>query len=169
MTKHLILFRHGKSDWDASFGRDRDRPLAERGITAAKTMGKLLAAMDQIPDFALTSSAVRARTTLDIAVKAGHWQCPTAIIDDLYEASIEQVLTVIHQQPDRYQSLMLVGHEPTWSDSVAYLMGGGTVRVPTAALVCLEFEANAWTQVEYGCGTLLWLLPAKLFTQAKWL
>ncbi|MDH3462867.1 MAG: histidine phosphatase family protein, partial [Acidimicrobiia bacterium] len=34
----LILMRHGKSDWDASYGADHDRPLAERGVRSAELM-----------------------------------------------------------------------------------------------------------------------------------
>ncbi|WP_035985199.1 SixA phosphatase family protein [Leptolyngbya sp. KIOST-1] len=163
MTKHLILFRHGKSDWSAGSGRDRDRPVAERGITAAKTMGKLLAAAGKVPDFAITSSAVRARTTLELATEAGGWRCPQEVTDELYEASIEQVLGVIHRLPNHYRSAMLVGHQPTWSDAISYFMGGGAATMPTAAMACLEFEVSAWAQVEYGRGTLLWLLPPRLF------
>lgn len=166
MSKQLILFRHGKSDWGTSYGRDRDRPVAERGIIAAKTMGRLLTAANQVPDLAITSSALRARTTLEIAQAAGGWACPTTITDDLYEASVNQVLEVIHRTPDHYNSLMLVGHEPTWSDTVTYLMGGGAVRMPTAVIACLEFEVATWPQVESGRGTLLWLLPPKLFTSS---
>lgn len=163
MTKHLIFFRHGKSDWQAGSGRDRDRPVADRGIAAAKTMGKLLAAAGQVPDLAITSSAVRARTTLDLAAEAGGWQCPVEVTDDLYEASIEQVLAVVHQVADRHRSVMLVGHQPTWSDAITYLMGGGAVHIPTAAMACLEFDVATWSQIEYGRGMLLWLLPPRLF------
>ncbi len=164
MTKTLILFRHGKSDWDASPQSDRDRPLAERGTAAAKTMGQLLTTAKKVPDMAITSSAVRARTTLDLAVAAGHWNCATEITDDLYEASVDQVLDVIHRTPDGYEALMLVGHEPTWSDAISFLTGGGRAKMPTAATACLEFEIASWSQVEYGRGTLLWLLPPRLFT-----
>lgn len=166
MTKRLLLFRHGKSDWTASYGRDHDRPVAQRGVMAAKTMGEQLTAMGQVPEFALTSSAVRARTTLELAHQAGDWDCLTAVTGELYEATVAQVIGVIRQQPDQYPSLMLVGHEPTWSETIAYL-GGGTVRMPTAAIACLEFDISRWSQVDQGRGTLLWLLPPKLFTQAK--
>ena len=167
MTKRLILFRHGKSDWDATYGRDHDRPVAERGIKAAKTMGKFLAAVDAVPESVVTSSAVRAYTTLELAMEAGKWTCKTRTTDDLYEATISQVLQVIHQEPNDHQSLMLVGHEPTWSELTAFLMGGGDLRVPTAALVCLEFEVATWHQVDQGRGTLLWLVPPKLLPKSK--
>jgi phosphohistidine phosphatase len=166
MTKRLLLFRHGKSDWNADFSRDHDRPVADRGIKAAKTMGKLLAAADAVPDAVVSSSAVRAETTLKLAAEAGGWQCPTRVTADLYEATIPQVMQVIHAESDDYQSLMLVGHEPTWSGLASHL-SGGVVRVPTAALVCLEFDVTAWQQVTAGRGMLLWLLPPKLFTKAK--
>lgn len=166
MTKQLLFFRHAKSDWAASFSRDHDRPVAKRGIVAAQTMGQLLANLDKVPDFALSSSAVRAHTTLELAHQAGAWPCPTAVTADLYEATVEQVVQVIHQQSDQYHSLMLVGHEPTWSETIAYL-GGGAVRMPTAAIACLEFDIACWGQVDQGRGTLLWLLPPKLFTQAN--
>lgn len=163
MTKRLILFRHGKSDWDAGYGRDRDRPIAERGITAAKTVGKLLAAAGKVPDLAISSSAVRARTTLELAAEAGNWRCPIDITDDLYDATIAQVLEVVHRVPNHHKSLMLVGHEPTWSDTTTYLLGGGAFYMPTAAMACLEFEVATWPQIEAGRGTLLWLLPPRLF------
>ena len=37
--RSVIMFRHGKSDWDVDYGPDHDRPLAKRGIKAAKKMG----------------------------------------------------------------------------------------------------------------------------------
>jgi phosphohistidine phosphatase len=164
MPKHLILFRHGKSDWEASFNRDHDRPVAERGRQASQTMGRWLAAVDQVPNLAITSSAVRAKTTLELAAAAGQWGCPTQVTDELYEATVEAVLRVIHQQPEGHHSLMLVGHEPTWSDTLTYLMGGGMVRMPTAAMACLRFEVDHWAQVGHGRGTLLWLMLPKLLT-----
>ena len=40
--KTIILFRHGKSDWNAHFENDHERPINKRGIKAAKKMGKKL-------------------------------------------------------------------------------------------------------------------------------
>jgi phosphohistidine phosphatase len=62
---------------------------------------------------------------------------------------------------------MLVGHEPTWSELTTFLIGGGHLRVPTAALVCIEFDVASWQQVTAGGGMLLWLLPPKLMKKAK--
>ncbi|HMF03267.1 MAG TPA: phosphoglycerate mutase family protein, partial [Acidimicrobiia bacterium] len=73
----LILFRHGKSDWDAAdAGDDRARPLARRGRKAAERMGRFLARAGQVPDVAITSPALRAAETLRLAMEGGGWSCP---------------------------------------------------------------------------------------------
>ena len=53
----LLVLRHGKSDWDADYGVDADRPLAERGRRAARTIGRHLAEVGPEPTLALTSPA----------------------------------------------------------------------------------------------------------------
>jgi phosphohistidine phosphatase len=163
-SRQLIFFRHGKSDWQAPSGLDCDRPLAPRGVAAAQAMGKLLTTVNAQPDHAITSPAVRAHTTLELARQAGHWFCTVAVAADLYEASPEQVLGVIRGQSDRHQRILLVGHQPTWSDTISWLMGGGHVEVPTAALVCLDLQTSDWRQVMAGQAILLWLLPPKLLS-----
>jgi phosphohistidine phosphatase len=162
MGRQLIFFRHGKSDWQAASGLDCDRPLAARGVAAAQAMGRLLTTLDSQPDHAITSPAVRAHSTLELARQAGHWSCGVEVSQDLYEASPAQVLGVIQGQGDRHQRLLLVGHQPTWSDTISWLMGGGQVEVPTAALVCLDLQITDWRQVTPGQATLRWLLPPKL-------
>ena len=167
MEKSLILFRHGKSDWAAAFQSDHERPVAKRGIKAAKTMGKLLAAAGQVPAAIVTSSALRARTTAELAAEAGSWNCPMRITDELYESTPERVLEVIRQEPDTTNTLMLVGHEPTWSGLTGRLTGGSQVVFPTAAMVRIDFDLSGWDQIAFGRGQLVWLLPPKLFTEGE--
>ncbi len=161
MYKRLILFRHGKSDWGTDAARDHDRPLAQRGVKAAQQMGQWLAIAQQCPDQVITSSAVRAKSTAELAAQSGAWGCPIEVTGTLYEATPKTVLTVIQACPDPVQTLLLVGHEPTWSELTSLLMGGGTVRFPTAAMACLDFEVESWRQVRFRQGQLLWLLPPK--------
>ncbi|MGF1600724.1 MAG: histidine phosphatase family protein [Thermosynechococcaceae cyanobacterium] len=161
--KQLILFRHGKSNWDAEYDRDCDRPLAKRGIKAAQAMGRLLSSYT-CPDCVITSSAVRAKTTIELAMQAGQWDCPIEITDQLYEANPEQVLALVHEVSNTVNTLLLVGHEPTWSELTSQLIGGGQIRFPTAAMARIDFEIETWPQVREGQGTLIWLLQPKFFT-----
>ena len=165
MEKQLILFRHGKSDWDGDFEGDHERPLAKRGVKAAKMMGRLLTASGQIPEAIITSSAVRAYSTVDLALKEGKWNCSVKVTDALYAADAAQVLAEIRQVSDTISTLLLAGHEPTWSQLTSLLIGGGGISFPTAAMARIDFEIDAWEQVEYAKGTLVWLLQPRFFTQ----
>lgn len=167
MTKRLILFRHGKSDWEANFQADHERPVAKRGIKAARVMGKLLAIAHQCPDSVVTSSAVRAKTTVELAAQAGDWQCPIRVTSDLYEAQPAAVLAIIQAEPDTTKTLLLAGHEPTWSTVSSRFIGGGSLDFPTAGMVCIEFDVSHWQQVCFGCGTLNWMLHPKFFTEGE--
>jgi len=162
--KTLLFFRHGKSDWDAPFDRDHERPLAKRGRTAAQVMGRFLASSGQAPDSIVTSTAVRARDTVRMASRAGGWSAPIRETIDLYGASPKTVLSLVHTEPDTAQSLLLAGHEPTWSHTVSMLTGGCNVRFPTAAMARIDFDVYSWRDLDFGLGELIWLIPPKALT-----
>lgn len=161
--KTLILFRHGKSDWDADFDHDHERPINRRGRDSARTMGRFLERAGQVPDRVLSSSAVRARTTVELAAEAGDWGPEIEIEDAIYGASVAGLLAILRRLPEDDGSVMLVGHEPAFSALAGQLIGSGSVRVPTAAMVRIDLEADSWPEVETGIGQLVWAVPPKLF------
>ncbi len=156
--KTLLFFRHGKSDWDADYGPDHDRPLARRGRKAAKKMGRYLQSIDEVPEVVITSTAVRARTTAQLANEAGKWGVEVEETRDLYDASPSSVLDLVHGLDDDVVSVMLVGHEPTWSASIRILSAGGGVQFPTAAMASIQFNVDKWSDVEPRGGRLRWLV-----------
>ncbi len=162
--KTVLFLRHGKSDWDADYAHDHERPLARRGRQAAKTMGRLLAERGPVPESIVTSSAVRAVQTLKRARKAGGWDAPTRVTDALYHAGAEDLLAIIRAEPDATGVLLLVGHEPTWSETVSRLAGLPSVRFPTAALARVDLGVDHWREAAFGSGTLVWLLKPRDFS-----
>ncbi len=165
--RSLILFRHGKSDWDAPFTADHERPLAERGREAARCMGKLLSQAKQLPDLAVSSSAVRAQDTLHLASRAGRWNCPIRIDESLYETSANAMLGWLNALDENPERLLLTGHEPTWSDLAGRLIGRAVMKVPTAAMLRVDFETEDWSKLAFGSGELRWLLPPRVFCKSK--
>ena len=157
----LLVLRHGKADCDASFESDHDRPLAKRGRRAASLVGEFLHAIELIPDSVITSSAVRARTTVEIAAEAGTWNCGIKVSGSFYDATPGQVLEEVQSETDSTKTLLIAGHEPIWSALVTLLIGGGTLRFPTAALACVEFPIENWRRVEPSRGQLAWLVTPK--------
>lgn len=162
----LILFRHGKSDWDAPYASDHERPLTQRGREAAKLMGQMLSQTDQLPDLAVSSSALRARDTLHLAARAGRWKCPMRIDSALYEATPGAILAWLKALEDNPESLLLTGHEPTWSALAGRLIGKAALRVPTGAMLRVDFEHETWQQIEFDSGELRWLIGPKLLARS---
>lgn len=162
--KTLIFFRHGKSDWDAPFDHDHERPLAKRGRKAAQVMGRFVVSSGQEPDAIITSTAVRARNTIKLASKAGSWSAPVRETRELYGASPHTILTIIQAESDSSDRLLLAGHEPTWSQTISRFIGGGNLRFPTAAMARIDFDVSSWQEVDFGGGELKWLIPPKALT-----
>jgi phosphohistidine phosphatase len=117
-VKTLLVMRHAESDGGASFGSDHERPLAGRGIEAARRMGRFVTTSGTVPDLVLSSTAVRALTTIELAAEAGEWDCEIVTSPDLYASAPERVLEVIGEIDNVVDRLLIAGHEPTWSSLV---------------------------------------------------
>ncbi len=159
----LQLFRHGKSDWDADFNHDRDRPLNSRGERAATTMGVVLREMGEVPDRIVSSTAVRAETTAEMARLAGGWSGPLTLSEELYGSSPASTLEVAARHGGDAERLMLVGHEPTWSMLATHLTGG-SIAVRTGTVVGIDLSIDDWAQAPEATGTLAYALHPKLFS-----
>jgi phosphohistidine phosphatase len=161
-VKSLYILRHGKSDWHADFAADHERPLAPRGRSAARAVGVLLSRLGQAPDLVLSSTAVRAHDTARLAAEAGEWSCMVVTDRQLYDGDTGLVLRLVQEQDETRESVLLAGHEPTSSEMLGKLIGGGQVRMPTAALARIDFAVDRWAKVRFGGGMLIWLVTPKL-------
>lgn len=159
--RRLLLLRHAKSDWDAGTD-DHARPLNGRGRRSAEAMGELLARIDEVPDLALSSTAVRAASTVDLAAAVGGWNTSIEYRSGLYLTSAAGALAEASNAPDVVERLMLVGHQPTWSDLVERLTGG-RVEVKTATVVGMDLPIASWSTVGAARGTIAYVLQPRHF------
>lgn len=163
MSRRLILFRHAKAEWDGNMANDHERQLNKQGKSDAALMGKVLAQTQQAPQFVFCSSAKRAESTAKLAIKSGNWDSPIKITDQLYNIKADDVFEVIKQIAPFHKSVMLVGHEPTWSELVNRFTDSNGIHMPTASMACISFDTDVWNEVYYGLGSLEWLLQPSLF------
>lgn len=162
MSHSLIVFRHSKSDWSADYGgSDLERPLAKRGRKAARAAGRFLAATE-VPDSVICSPALRATATLALASEARDWVFSVRESDALYAEGVEGLFGEVRREPEATRLLMVVGHEPTCSETVRLLIGGGLVRMPTAALARIDLLVDEWGEVGPGTGVLSWLVVPRV-------
>lgn len=149
----LLVMRHAKSDWSADYESDHDRPLNERGRRSAKVIGEALQVRQLTPDLVVTSTAVRARTTAELAIDAGRWDCDLQLESRLYGSGPEVAMNVAAATPES-ERLMLVGHEPTWSMLVR-LVTGQSVEMKTATVAVIDVAIDHWGDLGPGTGALL--------------
>jgi phosphohistidine phosphatase len=124
----LIYFlRHGEAEPDAS--DDAARRLTKKGKRQAKVAGKALNALGAKPEICLTSPKARARQTAKRAAK---------------QLGIEvEVAEQLSGGPFGPTSLaagrdvLLVGHEPDFSNAIAELTGG-RVNLRKGGIACVE-------------------------------
>lgn len=164
--KKIFLLRHAKSDWQSAYQSDHDRPLAKRGVRAAELIGRFLTAIEQPPDSIVTSSAIRARRTVELAAEAGRWTCPIRVTRNLYDATPEAVLREIAEEASAHQALLIAGHQPTFSEVASLLVGGGYLALVTAALMRVDLEIDRWSDIDVGAGVLAWSVTPKLLERA---
>ncbi|TPL80826.1 histidine phosphatase family protein [Mesorhizobium sp. B2-3-13] len=147
--KQLLLLRHAKSSWDDPDLDDFDRPLAERGLKAARLIGRELAARDWLPDLALVSPALRTRDTWRLVAAELPAQPRVAFAEALYDAPAADILSQVRKADPSSGCLLVLGHNPGLEDLAKQLAGPGSEakarkrleqKFPTAALARFVFE-----------------------------
>jgi phosphohistidine phosphatase len=157
--KTLLVLRHAKSSWDFPDLDDHDRPLNARGRRAAPRMGQLLAEEDLVPDLVLSSTAVRARTTVELALDAADCGPPVVLDESLYPTYPEVVEELLRAVSDDHERVMIVGHNPGL-EALIEAVTETLERFPTAALAHIRLPIDRWGDFELdGRGELanLWL------------
>jgi phosphohistidine phosphatase len=167
----LSLLRHAKSSWNNPALPDQDRPLATRGVTDAPLMGHAMAERGIDPDLVLCSSARRTRDTLALVLPELKVEPEVVYKDELYHASPDEMLQILHQIPPNASRLMIVGHNPEIQAFALDLVGSGPKhyrdrleeKYPTAGLAVINFTSGNWEGVTVNSGSLnLFLSPKEV-------
>ena len=161
----LWILRHAKSNWDADYPSDHERPLSTRGERAARELGEFLGSRGHEPGRILCSTAVRARRTVEILAETASWDRDVHFTRNLYEATASEVLTEIRSLDTDEGPLLVAGHQPTSADLASRLVGGGSLRFPTAALVAIACDTDRWSDLRFGTGSICWMTIPKLLAR----
>jgi phosphohistidine phosphatase len=146
--KSLLLIRHAKSSWDNPGIRDFDRTLNERGLREAPMMANLLIQRGVLPDLMVSSPAKRAFSTARFfAEAAGKPESDIERNQNIYEASVRDILQIISQLPDHAHVVYLFGHNPTFTDVANRFADDFIDNVPTCGIVHLETSAERWSEM----------------------
>lgn len=123
MLSRLLLMRHAKSSWSEGGLSDHERPLNERGQTSASAVGAALYARGYAPDLIWSSDSKRTRETAMRLIRAIPGPQTVNYTADFYHAGVQDVLRVCGTTPEPDGALMLLGHNPGWSELHHYFTG----------------------------------------------
>ncbi len=141
----LFLIRHAKSSWDNPGLRDFNRPLNERGLHDAPLMAQMLVKRGIRPDLIVSSPAKRALGTAVFFARAFGME-ETGIVqeEDIYEATPTDILRIISRLPDDARTVMLFGHNPTFTEVANRFSADFVDNIPTCGIVQIESDAESW-------------------------
>lgn len=146
--KTLVIARHAKSSWDYDAVDDIDRPLKESGIRNAYLVAETLKKKKVTFDVIYSSPANRAIHTsiifarvLDISAKK------IEINEQLYSESDSDIIQFLKNIPEHHTKVLLVGHNPTFTDLANRFLKQRISNLPTAGAVLLELDCDTWNHI----------------------
>jgi phosphohistidine phosphatase SixA len=161
-TLRLHFLRHADAgDPEAWAGDDAARPLSEKGELQADRLGSFLAEVGFRPESIITSPKVRARRTAEIvgdAIGVG-----VRVDPRLGEGFRPGTIDAILADAGDPRTVVLVGHDPDFSEVVAWLTRADGLTMKKGAFARVDVRGR----VGDGQGTLRWLVPPDLLDRER--
>lgn len=158
MSRQALLLRHAKSDWGDASQSDAERPLNQRGVRSAHLLGDYIEQRELVPDRILCSTATRAMQTGELVSSA--WKTSVGIdyLPQLYMATPETILGEIRKADQRYNRVLLIGHNPGMAQAIYALVLQNNPKaarriaekLPTAGFAVIDVDVESWADVQDG-------------------
>ncbi len=165
----LHLLRHAKSSWPDEDLDDHDRPLSKRGRRDAEAIARHLAKRGGAPDLVLSSTAARARATLEPLLD--RLKPRRVLLDrDLYLTPGAKLLEHLREAGEDVGTALLVGHNPGLHELALLLADPDSPvelpplsgKFPTCALASYRFGSE-WRRLKPHAATLIaYVTPREL-------
>ena len=159
--KKIYVVRHAKSSWADMTITDKQRPLNSRGKRDAPMMAEWCKSNNFKPDFIITSTAKRARTTSKIFAKVLGVGEDSYLSDDrLYHAPADQYMQSCYGLEQSEKSVMLFGHNPGITYLANEISSKYIENVATCGILIIESNAPTWQELDMSnCKLLSYKAP----------
>ena len=166
--KLLYIARHAKSSWDFSGISDHERPLIEKGIKRTNLIANYMRQNDAKPDLIISSFAVRAYETAILMAKIFSYPKENIQVENnLYHSDVDILFEHIYSLPESINSVMMVGHNPTFTVFANYFLKNNIDWLPTSAVVCIAFKTDKWEDIHRAKKSTKFVISPKLLRQNK--
>jgi phosphohistidine phosphatase len=145
--KTITFLRHSKSSWDYIL-EDVDRPLNEVGIEKIKKVAESSKHQFINSDIIFSSTANRAiHTCLILTRHLSISNSKIRLSEDLYTFNHFEVFDFIKKIEDKYSQVVLVGHNPAYTEISNYFSENKILNLPTARWFSMKFDSNKWSDI----------------------
>ncbi|MFC1694444.1 histidine phosphatase family protein [Candidatus Latescibacterota bacterium] len=151
--KKVYLVRHGKAGRFTDIG-DFDRILEDTGKDESLQVAGRLKDLQKKPSLIISSPAVRALETARIFADQLEYRQIIRKRKALYEQADDSLLSVVHSIDDKFDSIMIVGHNPSMEYFAQFLIKGFKEHIPTGGVVGIVLKTNSWKEVSRRHGKL---------------
>ena len=147
--KTLILIRHAETEKSRNGLADTDRNLTKNGRADCRLMAERLLKRNLSPDLIISSPAVRAIQTAEIFADVFEYATDAIAKEPiLYESyDIESFIRIINQVDNQIDTVLLIGHNPTFTQLTDYILGVFEHSMKKAGIVGIKFEFERWAEV----------------------
>lgn len=146
--KTLYIVRHAKSSWKYPELPDDERPLLEKGKKRTRKVIDFLMEKNVKVDLIISSHATRALDTARIIGHAlGYPEENIMISGQVYHANADQLYDQFFDLSDKINTLMIVGHNPTFTNFANHFLDKKIDWLPTSAVVSVSFDTSHWANI----------------------
>jgi phosphohistidine phosphatase len=157
--KSIFLLRHAKASKNPKYHSDFIRPLSARGLQQLTDLSKLLLEKAIQFDYAITSPAFRALNTGVILYQNLNWDLNHLLVEPgLYYSDSAYLLKLLHNLPDEYNHVLLIGHNPQLNDLAAALLPSDPFELRTANMIQIEMDTTSWKKMKLQSGKTIDIL-----------
>lgn len=158
--KKLYLLRHAKASWNDDNVEDKDRIISYLGINEAKKVAAEIINKNIKFDKILSSPAKRAYQTAEIIKNKTGFSGEIIFEESFYFDYQKEILRIIQDIDNKADSVLLVGHNPTWSKLVSDFTDE-RVYLDTANFAAIHADINDWNEAVYGIFNLEYVISPK--------
>lgn len=158
--KKLIFVRHGRAEELTEFISDFERSLTDKGKNATRIMAGRLKEIESNPGVIITSPAFRALETALIFAREYDIDPEKVILkSDLYDnLNLNTLADILSEIPQETKTLMLFGHNPSFTEIADRLSKGGCDFLPKSGVAGISFRSKTWKEVIREKGKKLYFL-----------
>ena len=126
-------------------------------------MGSYLKLRGILPDLLIASCSLRTQETADGLADKLEYDGTRNYLQELYLTSPETLKETLMMQEDNTNSILVVSHNPQVTELANMLTEEHLSKIPTLGVVAIDFDIDAWSELEDAKGEIDFFIFPKQF------